>query len=98
MHAIREIVTPVRPLRELASIHPDVFRRAELLKVDAEAHDIQVLRSNDWSEFRPRFVMAEMLGETAATAVRDEVALLLHEKGYVLRSFLYHSAIFERRD
>lgn len=98
MHALQEIVTPVRPLRELLNAHPDVFRQAELLKVDAEAHDIEVLRSNDWSQFRPRFVMAEMLDEVAQTAPRGEVAVFLFERGYQLRSFLYHSAIFERRD
>ena len=95
MRALHQIVTPVRPLRELVNAYPDVFRRAELLKVDAEAHDIEVLRSNDWSQFRPRFVVAEMLGEVAQTAPRAEVALFLFERGYRLRSFLYHSAIFE---
>jgi FkbM family methyltransferase len=98
MRPEQEIVTPVRTLRELAIAHPSVFGRAELLKVDAEGHDIQVLRSNDWSTFRPRLVVAEMLGETAATAGRDQVAEFLQEQGYFLRSFLYHSAIFERRD
>jgi FkbM family methyltransferase len=98
MHARQEIVTSVRPLRELLDAHSDMFRRAELLKVDAEAHDIEVLRSNDWSRFRPRFVMAEMLGEVAQTAPRAEVAVFLRERGYQLRSFLYHSAIFELCD
>lgn len=94
----RCIATPVRRLRDLAAEYPNIFASAEFLKIDAEGHDLNVLQSNEWSSFRPRYVMVEMLGETAQSAPRQELAAYLEAQGYRLRSFLYHSAVFERTD
>ena len=34
----------------------------DFMNVDAEGHDLSVLRSNDWNRFRPRLVLTEALG------------------------------------
>lgn len=97
MKPLRVVTTPVKTLGDLAAAHGSIFYRAELLKVDAEGHDLNVLQSNDWSRFQPRFVMVEMLDATAATAPDHELGQFLRQRGYALRSFLYHSAVFERQ-
>ena len=48
--------------RRLASIlgdHLPQGQTIDFLTVDAEGHDLSVLRSNDWSKFRPRLVAVE---------------------------------------
>ena len=34
----------------------------DFINVDAEGHDLNVLRSNDWNRFRPRLVLTEAIG------------------------------------
>lgn len=34
----------------------------DFMNVDAEGHDLSVLRSNDWNRFRPRLVLTEAIG------------------------------------
>lgn len=34
----------------------------DFMNVDAEGHDLNVLRSNDWNRFRPRLVLTEAIG------------------------------------
>jgi FkbM family methyltransferase len=50
---------PTRPLAEILSEHLSPGRPIDFLNVDAEGLDLEVLRSNDWSRFRPKVVVAE---------------------------------------
>lgn len=34
----------------------------DFMNIDAEGHDLNVLRSNDWNRFRPRVVLTEAIG------------------------------------
>ena len=76
----RIVEVPLRPLRDiLAEYRPT--GPIDLLTVDAEGHDLSVLRSNDWQRFRPSVVMAESLGRSLADL--DPVAQFLQAQGYV---------------
>ncbi len=41
----------------------------DVLSVDCEGHDEVVLSSNDWSQFRPRFVLAEDFNEDQGSVI-----------------------------
>lgn len=49
--------------RSLASILDeylaDLGEEIDLISVDCEGHDMEVLRSNDWSRFRPKLILVE---------------------------------------
>ncbi len=66
--------------------------RPDLLTVDCEGHDLEVLRTADWSSFRPFCVIAE--DETD----NSESALLRHmdEQGYQLKLRMGLSVIWIR--
>jgi N-formylglutamate amidohydrolase len=49
-----------------------------------EGRDLDVLQSNDWTSFRPTFVLAECLGATCQDAARGEVNSLLQSHGYTM--------------
>lgn len=70
---------------EIVSVHSmtlaDVLRerargvqKIDLLTIDVEGHDLQVLRSNNWDEFRPEAVLVEVL-ETRLGDLLDEPAV-----------------------
>ena len=56
---ISTIPVPSRPLRELLAEHLPSGQRIDLLNVDVEGFDLEVLRSNDWTKYRPTIVIAE---------------------------------------
>lgn len=74
---------PLRPLREVFDEHLAHGQVIDLLTVDAEGHDLSVLRSNDWTRFRPRVVLAESVGSTIDSLHSDPCAQFLKSVGYV---------------
>ncbi len=70
--------------------HTDI----DFLSVDVEGHDVQVLRSNDWQQFRPRVVLAEALGSSLADASSSPVHALLERAGYELFAKTVNTVFF----
>ena len=73
-------------------------RSIDLLSVDVEGLDLEVLRSNDWQRFRPRAIVAEILGTDVASMSDSEVTRFLGSVGYRPYAKLVNSAIFLRND
>ncbi len=60
-HQIKKIIdVPVLPLSEVLEEHAN-NREIDILSVDTEGYDMEVLESNDWTRFRPNFVIIETL-------------------------------------
>ncbi len=68
------------------------------LSIDVEGLDLQVLRSNDWSKYRPSLVVAEDIGKSIDELASGAVAIYLRDQGYVFFSKLAHSCFFKRID
>lgn len=69
------------PVRTLASIFEEhVSGTIDFLKIDAEAHELEVISGNDWTRWRPRIVLVE--------ASKPELwEPLLMEAGYLSAAF-----------
>jgi FkbM family methyltransferase len=50
---------PVKPLRDVLADHMPLGQMIDFMTIDVEGLDLQVLRSNDWDQFRPRLILAE---------------------------------------
>lgn len=94
---LRIIQRPIRRLDAIIEQHHSLVGKAELIKVDVEGRDLDVLRSANWESFRPRVVVVELLGATAESAPATDAAIFLKARGYDLRAFLFHTALFVRR-
>lgn len=68
-------------------------QKIDFMSVDVEGLDLQVLRSNDWSRFRPDIVIAETYIDLNAP-LKDPLVSYMRDAGYKLRSFLHLSAFF----
>jgi hypothetical protein len=82
-YKIEEIIdVRVLPLKEVLQgcLPPDTL--PSFLTVDVEGHDLDALRSNDWSTFRPTYVLAECLGTTMKEAMQGPVSLFMSSVGY----------------
>ena len=54
-------IIAVQPLRDILANHLPTETPIDFLSIDVEGLDLDVLRSNDWNKFRPRYVLAESL-------------------------------------
>jgi FkbM family methyltransferase len=84
--------------RELPRLGADTV---DVLSVDVEGFDLSVLRSNDWSLFRPRVLLVEAIDNDLGSLNFSELNQYCEGLGYRLFSKLVHSVIYvddARRD
>lgn len=55
----RAVPIKVSPLAEVLDRYLPEHQQIDFMNVDVEGHDLDVLLSNDWQRFRPRFVVVE---------------------------------------
>lgn len=79
-----------RHLRDILAEHADQ-RVIDFLTVDCEGHDLQVLYSNDWNRFRPKYVVVE--DHAVSSPVPTEI--FMRSVGYRFIAKLGPAHIFE---
>jgi FkbM family methyltransferase len=91
------IKVEVKPLREILRQYSQ-GKKIDFLSVDVEGLDLDVLQSNDWSVYRPRFVLAELLKNNSQSLDKDPVAKFMKEQGYVVYAKQVNTVFFEDRN
>ncbi len=87
------------PLAEILEKHVPRGRQIDFMTIDVEGLDLQVLRSNDWTAYRPAVVVAEDLAAfTLAAVVNSPLSRYLGDLGYEACAKGHHSTIYARRD
>jgi len=69
-------------------------KQIDFLSVDVEGFDLFVLKSNDWSLFRPTCVLVEVLNATLIEAINGEIAMFMRMQGYTVFARTYNTLIF----
>jgi FkbM family methyltransferase len=70
----------------------------EILSIDAEGLDIEIINANDFSRYKPRVVLVEVMDATGSTLNDTPVAKALNALGYELYSWINPSLMFVRKD
>jgi FkbM family methyltransferase len=96
-HKIEDsIIVETKPLRDILALHLEDKQEIDFFSIDVEGFDLQVLESNDWKRYVPKFVLAE---ENRKSSV-DEILLdnpiyeYLHSLGYRLIAKTYNTLVF----
>lgn len=84
----------VAPLARVLEKNLPPGQTIDFLTVDVEGLDLSVLKSNDWTRFRPRYVVAEAIDLSVTEALGCDLSLFLKSQEYDLVSKLYNSLIF----
>lgn len=98
-HPIQHVVhIPIRPLRDILAEHTQ-GKEIDILSVDTEGFDMEVLESNDWNIYRPRFVILETLeynrhGE--GKKLNRTFDPYMESVGYTVRAETYINTIYEK--
>ena len=69
----------------------------DLLTIDVEGHDLNVLKSNNWKKYRPKFIIIEQLCEDLNKVMKTPICLYLKENGYELVASSGMDSIYEDR-
>jgi hypothetical protein len=92
-----QIDIPIMPLSDVLAAHCPAGQKIDFLSVDVEGMDEVVLRSNDWQQYRPMYVLAEDSGfEMDATDhAEGGVYQFLVSQGYKLVAKTKRTLIFQ---
>lgn len=93
-HIIGTSQVQVVPLSGILTEHLPPGTAIDLLTVDVEGHDLAVLRSNDWTRFRPTVVLAEALGTSLADVAGSDLHTYLAAQGYELFGKTVHTLFY----
>lgn len=78
----REIRVRTRTLTSILEEHLPAGQRIDFLSVDVEGHDLPVLRSLDWSRYRPELVLVENELDSAEGLSGSPISAFLAQVDY----------------
>jgi len=79
----RKVNVSLYPLRRILTDYLPAGRVIDFLSVDVEGLDLDVLRSNDWTHFRPRIVcIEEASGTTLADVEHLKISIFMKSQKY----------------
>lgn len=82
-------------LSDVLDRHLPPNQKIDFLTIDVEGLDLQVLRSNDWSRYRPSYVLAEALGmRDISQVVNTELCAYMASQGYSLYAKCVNTLFF----
>jgi len=54
----------------------------DFMTIDVEGLDLEVLKSNDWTKYRPKYVLVEVLNESLAKTQSSSIGRFMSDVGY----------------
>jgi hypothetical protein len=96
-------ITGERPVRtvtlaEILDQHLPRGQRIDFLTIDVEGLDLEVLKSNDWTKYKPTIVLAEDLSLQKLERMDESpVVGLMRQHGYELYGKAVNTLIFRRQ-
>jgi len=93
----REFIVKSRTLEHILDEHLPKGQVIDFLTVDVENHNLEVLKSNNWTKYKPRIVLVEVDNDssTLETITSSEMLALMKRNQYALRGWIRPTLIFE---
>ena len=93
---VKTVHVPVEPLAAVLDKHLPPGQAIDFFTIDVEGLDLEVLKSNDWSKYKPEFVLVEDYdfkpGQPAASAIHT----FLKSQNYEMAAALKRTIIYRR--
>jgi hypothetical protein len=92
---VEQIQLKTQPLGLILASHCPPSVKIDYMSVDVEGVDLDVLQSNDWSRFRPRYLLVERLKLPLSELTDDPVNTFLITQDYVLIAMTANTAFYQ---
>jgi FkbM family methyltransferase len=100
-HSIINIIdVATHTLAEILREHVPSNTAIDFLNIDVEGSELDVLQSNDWASFKPRYILVEISGFdkknglTASEIMTSDVGIFLKGEGYLCVAKTFDTAVF----
>jgi FkbM family methyltransferase len=81
---VETMEVPVFRLDEVLSRHIAVGQVIDFMSIDAEGYDFKVIQSNNWTHFRPLYLLVECLDSSLTSLSSQPMHRFLDARGYSL--------------
>lgn len=81
-------------LSEILDKHMPINTEIDFLSVDVEGLDLDVLESNDWSRYRPKVVLVEILESSLFTIQHNPIYMFINNNRYKIYAKTENTVIF----
>jgi len=105
-HILDRVMVDVMPLSEILDRHLPQKQKIDFMSIDVEGLDLEVLESNDWSRYRPLYVLVEILEQgdglhdgnffSLSELEKSQISLFMKKNNYIL--YLRSGNMFFFRD
>lgn len=89
------IPVSVRPLSYVLDRYLPQGQDIDFMSIDVEGLDLEVLKSNEWSKYRPKFVLTEILGSSLHEIENSEIGQFLSDVGYIIYAKCMSTVFFK---
>ena len=69
--------------------------KIDFLNIDVEGMDLDVLNSNDWSKYRPKFIIVEILKSSLFDIDKEPIFQLMKKQNYAIFSKQVNTVFFK---
>ncbi len=95
-YRINEIVkVEILPLSVILDHQLPEKQIIDFMSIDVEGLDYEVLISNDWSKYRPKYVLTEILGSSLHEIEQSQIGKFMKQVDYFLYAKCIHTVIFK---
>ena len=93
-YIIKELLLKVLPLSKILEKYLPEGQEIDFLNVDVEGKDFEVLKSNDWSTYRPKVVLVEILPSSIEEVFKHPIFIFMKENGYSFFAKTFNTCFF----
>ncbi|MCX7759369.1 MAG: FkbM family methyltransferase [bacterium] len=94
-HIIKEMKIEIYPLKEVLDMNLPDSQEIDFMNVDCEGMDLDILKSNDWSNYRPKIILVEIIPPHDIPYVLNHpIAVFLQDNGYTFFAKCFNSCFF----
>jgi FkbM family methyltransferase len=91
---INTIMIPVKPLKMILDEYLPINTKIDFLTIDVEGLDLEVLKSNDWSKYKPEFILVEDVDFQIENPTKSDIFCFLKKEGYKIVASLKRTIIY----
>jgi FkbM family methyltransferase len=93
-YIIKKLPLKVYPLSKILEEYLPIGQEIDFLNVDVEGKDFEVLKSSDWSRFRPKVVLVEILSSSIEEVFESPIYIFMKENGYIFFAKTFNTCFF----